>query len=177
MFTFSYPSIHCSCYLLYDQNTRHEYLAATSSCAGIVSQGRGCSFRSGIIIWPFFLSKGEEYFPRGQANISPQNLKSAITNQQISKGIPVRKLQICRFMLINPQIANPQTSWCPRPQIANPQIFGEKPVFLIQNHIGFPLALLFTYVSILYIRLRSHINLSQNCPKSQKSSLNLNESI
>jgi hypothetical protein len=62
MFTFSYPSTHCSCYLFYDWKTRHEYLAATSSCAGIVSQGRGCSFRSGIILWVFLYLKEKSIF-------------------------------------------------------------------------------------------------------------------
>ncbi len=70
-----------------------EYLAATSSWAGIVSQGSGCSFRSGIILWLFLSLKEKTIFQVGKQIffVSPQIRKSAITNQQISKGIPVRK--------------------------------------------------------------------------------------
>jgi hypothetical protein len=63
--------------------------------------------------------------------------------------VPVRKLQIRKF-------------------------FRKKVGFLIQIHIGFPLILFFTYVSIFYT---TKCHLMCNRQKSQKSSFNLNESI
>jgi hypothetical protein len=91
-----------------------EYLAATSSCAGIVSQGSGCSFRSGIITvyGSFLYLKEKSIFQVGKQIffVSPQIANPQITIQQNFLGVPARKLQIRIFVRINPQIANPQMS-------------------------------------------------------------------
>jgi hypothetical protein len=69
--------------------------------------------------------------------------------------VPVLKSQIHKFVMINPQIANPQICESANPQFpccrspnANQQICMEKAVFLIQIRIVLPLKFFFTYVSI-----------------------------
>ncbi len=49
----------------------------------------------------------------------------SIRNQK-SSNFWVHKFQICKFLLIKPQIANPQISWVSSRQIANPLIFHHK---------------------------------------------------
>jgi hypothetical protein len=59
-------------------------------------------------------------------------------------GVPVRKSQICTFVMIIRKLQIRRFPWRPSPQIANPQIANpqmcrEKAVFLNQIHIGLPL--------------------------------------
>ncbi len=99
------------------------------------------------------------------------NRKSAnswVSQSQIRKfwGVSVRKWQIRKFVMINPKIANPQIY-----QSANPEIRK----FLL-GLLGLPLILTFYLRKYILDYDEGHFILSQNGPKSQKSSLNLNES-
>jgi hypothetical protein len=76
MFTFAYPSIHCSCYLLYDK-TLNTWLPLVHARA-LSRKGVAAPSGQALLYGSFFISKGEEYFPGGQASFSPQ--KSQIRN-------------------------------------------------------------------------------------------------
>jgi hypothetical protein len=74
--------------------------------------------------------------------------------------------------MINLYIAGSQISLVPNPQIR--KYFRKKAVFLIQIRIWFAY---FFYLQKYMLEYELPFNTSQNCPKSQKLSLNLNESI
>ncbi len=89
---------------------------------------------------------------------------STISNPQIRESNP----QIRKFVMINPQNVNPQISLVS--QSANRKsanLQGKKQCFLSRS------ADPHWFASNFF----SSVTLSQNCPKSQKSSLNLKESI
>ncbi len=85
--------------------------------------------------------QSEDYFPPMVGTkfffVSPQTqirkFFDSFRNRKSTNfwGVPVRKSQIRKFLMINPQIANPKISLVSQSAIANPLVCKEKAVFLI----------------------------------------------